>query len=94
MQEKMRKKGELISAVSGFRNTPPMDAIVALLELYIELTRIQNDVAQESELKHNQGKIAAFRELKDVIVRGNPEMNFGKAGSTFPNPSIPGARIY
>jgi hypothetical protein len=74
MQEKMRKKGELVSAVNGFNHTPPMDAIVALLELYIELTRIQNDVAQESELKHNQGKIAAFRELKDAIVRGVPQV--------------------
>ncbi len=74
MQEKMRKKGELVSAVNGFNNTPPMDAIVALLDLYIELTRIQNDVAQESELKHNQGKIEAYKELKDVITRGNPQM--------------------
>ena len=74
MQEKMRKKGDLVSAVNGFNHTPPMDAVIALLDLYIELTRIQNDVAQESELKHNQGKIAAFRELKDVITRGNPQI--------------------
>jgi hypothetical protein len=76
MQEKMRKKGELVSAVNGFKGTPPMDAIVALIDLYIELIRIQNDVAQESELKHNQGKISAYRELKDVIVKGMPEINF------------------
>ena len=74
MQEKMRKKGELVSAVNSYNNTPPMDAVVALLDLYIELTRIQNDVAQESELKHNQGKIAAFRELRDIIIRGNPQI--------------------
>lgn len=74
MQEIMRKKGELVSAVNGYSHTPPMDAIVALLDLYIELTRIQNDVAQEFELKHNQGKIAAYRELKDAIMRGNPQM--------------------
>ena len=74
MQEKMRKKSELVSAVNSYNNTPPMDAVVALLDLYIDLTRIQNDVAQESELKHNQGKIAAFRELKDVIIRGNPQI--------------------
>ena len=74
MQEKMHKKGELVSAVNSYNNTPSMDAVVALLDLYIELTRIQNDVAQESELKHNQGKIAAFRELRDVIIRGNPQI--------------------
>lgn len=74
MQEQMRKKGELVSAVNGFNRTSPMDAIVALLDLYIELTRIQNDVALESELKHNQGKIAAYRELKDAIARGVPQM--------------------
>jgi hypothetical protein len=74
MQEKMRKKGELVAAVNGFNNTPPMNAVVALLDLYIELTRIQNDVAQESELKYNQGKIAAYRELKDVIVKGSPQI--------------------
>lgn len=74
MQEEMRKKAELVAAVNGFNRTPPMDAVIALLDFYIEMIRIRNDVAQESELKYNQGKIAAYRELKDTMVRGNPQV--------------------
>ncbi len=74
MQEEMRKKAELVAAVNGFNRTPPMDAVIALLDFYIEMIRIRNDVAQESELKYNQGKIAAYRELKDTMVRGNSQV--------------------
>jgi hypothetical protein len=74
MQEEMRKKTELVAAVNGFNRTPPMDAVIALLDFYIEMIRIRNDVAQESELKYNQGKIAAYLELKDTMVRGNSQV--------------------
>ena len=67
---KMRLQGVLSDA----RNDPVMRSMVSLLNLLIDDVRKQNDRAPIRAIMRNQGKIAAFQDLIDVITRDYPGM--------------------
>jgi hypothetical protein len=72
MNSKNQKKGELISRLVEFKSTQPIISMVELLDCLIEETRIDNDTARGDFIISNQGKIAAFRQLKDIVEKGLP----------------------
>jgi len=69
MNSKNQKKGELISRLVEFKSTQPIISMVELLDCLIEETRIDNDTARGDFIISNQGKIAAFRQLKDIVEK-------------------------
>ena len=47
-------------------------SLISLLSLLIQEARIANDTAASPEFLSNQGKIGAYSDLKDIILKGNP----------------------
>lgn len=67
-----REKFELIFELNGFKSEHVCQITQKLLKMLISDLRQLNDFVSPSELGHNQGKIAAYRELLDYIERGVP----------------------
>ena len=65
-------KAELIIEISGARNEGTCVKILKLLDILIDETRMDNDRAEETAFRWNQGKIQGFLELKELIERGLP----------------------
>lgn len=72
MQEHQREKAELIGVLNANRGSEACQKMVKFLDFMIKDVREVNDSADESEFKFNQGKIAAFKILKDAILNGTP----------------------
>lgn len=69
----MRKeKVELIGRLMSVRQEPTCRVFMALLDLLIEETRVNNDTAEGGTLWRNQGKIEGYKELIEIITKGLP----------------------
>lgn len=66
-EEKVKKIIELNANV----NTVPCRLMVEILKINIEQAREVNDHITPDELKENQGKIAAYKELMSYIELGD-----------------------
>jgi len=67
-------KQRLQADISAARNEPTIRMMVRLLEILINDTRKENDRSLIRAVLRNQGKIAAFQELLDIITRDYPDM--------------------
>jgi hypothetical protein len=65
-------KQELVSDLHAALREISIRKVVALLEILINETRVDNDTASKDQFLHNQGKIQAFLSLKEYIERGIP----------------------
>jgi len=72
-----QSKASLIAQIHEHRSEMTCSMILNLLDLLTLETRIDNDRADPQTVLKNQGKIAAYLELKDCIVRGLPSLNGG-----------------
>ena len=69
--EAVLKQG-LQADISAARNEPIIRTVVKLLEIMINDSRKENDRGLIRAVLRNQGKIAAFQELFDVITKDYP----------------------
>jgi hypothetical protein len=67
-----RRRMALQADISGARNDLSMRNMVALLHIMIDDTRKENDRAMVRSILRNQGKIAAFQDLLDIIGKDYP----------------------
>ena len=70
------ERARLISEVSGARNEHSMRQLLALIDIIVAETRVDNDRAGVRGVFRNQGKIEGLRQLKDYIMgKGTPTAN-------------------
>jgi len=67
-----QEKATLIAELNGAKDSPMCKSLLSLLSLLIQEARIANDTAVSLEVVSNQGKIGAYSDLKDIILKGNP----------------------
>lgn len=67
-----REKAVLITEISGSQNDNTIKNVVKLLDLLIQEARLDNDTADETRVRVNQGEIKAFVKLREYILRGLP----------------------
>lgn len=72
MLEEQRVKAEAIFEFSGLQGGPAGKMVLRLLDLLIEEVRRENDTVPPGEVLRNQGKIAAWTQMRDYLVRGIP----------------------
>ena len=70
-----RDKAALILEISGHRNESTCKNVLKLLEILLSEVRLDNDTADESNFRINQGEIKGYLTLKDYIERGLPAGN-------------------
>ena len=70
MHTKQREKAEVIMQLSSFASTEPMKVLNEALDYFIQEARERNDTVTREELALNQGKIAAYLELRKHIFGG------------------------
>lgn len=67
------KKYDLITELANEHGgTRAMVVLRELLEIMTTETRLHNDFVQPEDLKLNQGRISAYTQLHDYIVKGVP----------------------
>lgn len=69
-----REKTELLVAISSNKEDPRIQNILKLIDILINEARKEFDNANRLKFLRLQGKIQAYRELKDNIERGIPGM--------------------
>jgi hypothetical protein len=67
---KNAEKVDFITSVHESRREKGIDTLYLLLSMLIHEARIDADIIQPEELRKNQGRIAAFQELKGYIENG------------------------
>lgn len=70
MHTKQQEKAAIIMKLNEFVATEPVIAICKALDYFIQDCREINDTCSKDELPFNQGKIAAFQDLKNYITGG------------------------
>jgi len=65
-------KQGLQADISSIREESSMKLMVSLLEILIDDARKENDRAMIKTILRNQGKIAAFQDLIDIITKDYP----------------------
>jgi hypothetical protein len=63
-----------ISELMAMRGTSPGQTIIALLDILISEAREDNDTADPVTVPRNQGKIEAWKQFRDYIIRGLPNI--------------------
>ena len=76
--EKSDIKIQHISLISENIQSPLVKAMLMLLGLMIDETRVENDIASGDEILKNQGRIAGYKTLRDYIVRPPAFFRIGK----------------
>lgn len=71
MREEQKKKMELINDINSQRGTLAVNNMEELCDLMIDEIRKENDTAGDS-FRHNQGRIDAWKKMKEVITVGIP----------------------
>jgi len=64
------QKVELITGIYELRRERGLESLRLLLDMLIHELRVDNDIVQPDELKKNQGRIAAYQDLKGYIENG------------------------
>ena len=72
MREEQKKKMELINEVHANKGTQAGVKMVELCDFFIDELRRDNDLADDHQFKHNQGRIDAWKKMKEIIVEGIP----------------------
>lgn len=65
-------RNEIMNNLCAIRGSQQGSAVIAYLSYTINQLRIENDTIPSDRLSHNQGKIAAYSQLKEYIERGIP----------------------
>lgn len=65
-----------VHKVHTFQNDPGFVTLVKLIDHYIDEARKANDTVRIMGVKENQGKIAAFKKIRDNIVMGVKVINW------------------
>jgi hypothetical protein len=79
MEQKMKEKWAKVAEVHNYRNTQAIDAVLKLIDFYINIVRLENDTVPKEKIEFNQGKIDAFLDIKEAIEIGVPNVdNFPK----------------
>jgi hypothetical protein len=63
---------DLQANIAAARNDVDIRNVVSLLNILVDDVRSQNDRAPIRAVMRNQGKIAAFQELLDIITKDYP----------------------
>ena len=66
------EKVKLQMEISGFRNEPSIKNIISLLNILLGDVRKENDRALIRTVLRNQGRIAAYQDLLDMITKDYP----------------------
>jgi hypothetical protein len=64
---------ELVGVLTSIKNDPNIVKLLRILDIYVEKWREENDTVDIDELKTNQGKIQAYKELANLILHGLPQ---------------------
>ena len=72
MQDNLKEKAAIIGELYKEKGSHFGFLIVKLLDIYISEIREQNDTAELNLVPINQGKIEAFKKIKENIENGIP----------------------
>ncbi|MFA5752853.1 MAG: hypothetical protein WC910_07290 [Bacteroidales bacterium] len=79
MEQKMKERWSRVAEVHNYLNTPAINAVLALVDFYLNSVRLENDTVPKEKIEFNQGKIDAFLDIKEAIEIGVPNVdNFPK----------------